>query len=300
MTQYLRNFKQRLRFLFDKISVTTARFTLGNNVTAVLVEGRNGKFLLPKNDTEIFRSFKKFGTYGDEELGLIEKLVTVHSNVLFIGAHVGTLGIPTAHNVNSVCLIEANPTVFQLLEKNILLNNVKNAEVINIAIGEHEGKIDFIQNSQNTGGSKRKPIKKQMIYYYDNPDEISIDMTTMDKLNADKTMFDLIVMDIEGSEFFALKGMKNSLSKSNHLIIEFIPHHLRDVANVSVSDFLKLIKPFYNSIYVPTLGISADIDNAEKILNSMYEEEKSDPSLIFSKLCDIGMYMEKTEAFTNK
>ena len=299
MTKYLSNFKQRLRFLFDKISVTTTKFILGNNVTAVLVEGRNDKFLLPKNDTEILRSFKKFGTYGDEELGLIDKLITVQSNVLFVGAHVGTLGIPTARNVNSVCLIEANPTVFQLLEKNILLNNVKNAESINIAIGEHEGKIDFIQNSQNTGGSKRQPINKKMIYYYDNPDEISIDMTTIDTLNTEKTTFDLIVMDIEGSEFFALKGMKNSLSKSNHLIIEFIPHHLRDVANVSVSEFLKLITPFYNSIYVPTLGISADIDNAEEILNTMYDEEKSDPSLIFSKLCDIGMHMEKTEVFTD-
>ena len=65
--------------------------------------------------------------------------------------------------------------------------------------------------------------------------------------------FDLVFMDIEGSEYFALKGMQNTLRRTENLVVEFISHHLKNVANVSVSEFVSIIEPYFQYLYVPKL-----------------------------------------------
>jgi len=44
--------------------------------------------------------------------------------------------------------------------------------------------------------------------------------------------FDLIFVDIEGSEYFAFKGMQKIFKQSKVLITEFVPHHLKNVSSV--------------------------------------------------------------------
>ncbi len=61
----------------------------------------------------------------------------------------------------------------------------------------------------------------------------------------------LIFVDIEGSEYFAFKGMQKILKQSKVLITEFVPHHLKNVSSVSVLDFWLTLSPYFNHTHVP-------------------------------------------------
>ena len=63
--------------------------------------------------------------------------------------------------------------------------------------------------------------------------------------------FDVVLMDIEGSEYFAFLGMQRILTYAMVLQVEFIPHHLRNVAGVSVAEFLKPIREHFTTLVVP-------------------------------------------------
>jgi hypothetical protein len=64
-------------------------------------------------------------------------------------------------------------------------------------------------------------------------------------------VFDLIFVDIEGSEYFAFKGMQKIFKHSKVLITEFVPHHLKYVASVSIIDFWTTLEPHFDSLYIP-------------------------------------------------
>jgi predicted nucleotidyltransferase len=125
------------------------------------------------------------------------------------------------------------------------------------------------------------PIIKDYKYFSDNPTILKVEARKLD--DTLKNNFDLIVMDIEGSEYFALKGMKKILSHAKHLIVEFLPHHLKNVSGVSVKEFLKVIDPYFNSLYIPSKKITVNKSNFLKILENMYNSEESDEGIVFSK-----------------
>lgn len=53
--------------------------------------------------------------------------------------------------------------------------------------------------------------------------------------------FDLIVMDIEGSEYRALRGMPRILSATQALMLEVLPNYIDNIARVSVREFLEVL-----------------------------------------------------------
>jgi FkbM family methyltransferase len=168
------------------------------------------------------------------------------------------------------------------LTKNILLNKVTNCLPLNIAASDKTETISFLLNKINSGGSMRVPVKKEEIYYYDNPNEIKIKGYSLDEYLHDLE-FDLVIMDIEGSEYFALKGMQNILSRARALAIEFLPHHLKNVSGVSVKDFLSVISPHFSKVFIPSKRQTFPSADFLNILTDMYNENQEEDSILFQK-----------------
>lgn len=268
--------------LSQKAAMSSAfRAQIGEYAGAILVSAKTGQFLVDTEDYEIGYQLRTTGSYGDDELARINNLITVNTNALVIGAHVGTLAIPIAKTCRSVTAVEANPNTFRLLEMNILLNNVQNCTAINLAASNNFEKIGFLVNRVNSGGSKRKPLVDNFIYTYDNPSEITVKAAPLDDVLAGK-QFEIIIMDIEGSEYFALKGMQNLLRSSKTLIVEFIPHHLQNVSGVSADKLLDAITGF-KFLTVPSKGIKVPESAFSFLLNNMYYHNISDDGIIFSR-----------------
>ena len=264
-------------------SVVTKKVS-GEHVTGLMVKSKGLSFLVEPTDMFVGRQLRFNGSYGVAEMHKIRKLVNEKSTVAFIGTHVGALAIPTAKNVKKAYFIEANPITFEYLETNITLNSIKNVKAFNCAVGEKEGEINFVLSKTNSGGSKREPHAKEEMYYYDKPNTVRVPMQQFDALtDGVDEKFDLVFIDIEGSEFFALKGMQNTLRRTENLVIEFISHHLKNVANVSVSEFVSMIEPYFQYLYVPTLEQYFQYPEFEKALTNMYNRGIDDDGIIFSK-----------------
>jgi FkbM family methyltransferase len=170
------------------------------------------------------------------------KLVDSDTRVCVIGTHIGSLLVPIAKRVVGY---EANPDTFKLLELNARINDLTNVCLHNLAVGDKQGKIEFYANTVNSGGSKIKPKNDLYAYHYDQPRTVTIDMVALDQ-HSDET-FDLILMDIEGAEYLALKGMAQKLGQCQHLQLEYIPQHLANIAEVSNSDFLATFADYFTT-----------------------------------------------------
>lgn len=258
------------------------RQILGPYTNGLLVNTDSGIYVVDPEDYAVGWELRKSGSYESEQLKRLKGLVNSDTRVLIVGAHVGTMAIPLADVCKHVTAVEANPQTFGLLEMNIKLNHLTNCDAFNIAASDSSSDIRFLLNKSNSGGSKRKPIIDQYIYSYDNPEEISVPGARLDDYFAGRS-FDLIVMDIEGSEYFALKGMSRLLSESAALMIEFLPHHLRNISGVTVKEFLSTLMDF-QILTIPSLNKKVELKEFAKVLEHMYSKDLIDDGIIFEKV----------------
>lgn len=263
--------------------------TFGPFAKAVLYTSDNGMFLVPVNDIEVGKKLGFEGKYDITELIEIQKHISTDSIVYIIGTHIGTLLVPIAKGCKKVIGYEANPQTFELLQMNLELNKVHNAVVYNYAAGDKEGSIEFYMSNANTGGSKIKPVKDHYYYNFDNPEITKVPMKKLDTHIPEQGQPkpDVIVMDIEGAEYFALKGMQQLLNGSKALYIEFIPHHLNNVAAVSSTDFFDLILPYYAKVKLMKEPQTVyDLTNKPQDflakISSMMQHEKDDNLLFYN------------------
>ena len=194
--------------------------------------------------------------------------------------HIGALAIPLAKRCLQAIAIEANPNNFELLQTNIKLNNLTNITAHNIAASTKSETIQFQLNTVNSGGSKRVPVNNHYMYTYDNPKVIDVDAYSLDEY-LDHDEFDLVLIDIEGSEYFAMEGMSNILSKAKNLVVEFLPHHITNVAGVGLSDFLNNIPKHLTKVTIPSKKSTHPIDVGIITLSQMFDSGQGDDGIIF-------------------
>lgn len=258
-----------------------SRKLLGSYGKAIITQSTSGIFASDPEDYGVGWVLRRDGVFGAEQLRMISPLLSKDSNALVVGAHIGTLAIPLAKMCKSVVAVEANPKSFSLLQMNIKLNDILNCEVFNIAANDKDEDICFMMSKSNSGGSKRKPLVDQYIYNYDHPDEVTIRGATLDKFFLRRD-FDLVLMDIEGSEYFALQGMQDILRHVSTVVIEFIPHHLRNISGVSVDSFLTALSEF-TTMTVPRLKKIVGKAEFSELLSYMYDNEIEEGGIIFTK-----------------
>ena len=268
-------------FLKNRKSAKISR-QLGDGVKSVIVESKNGTLAVDPRDLEVGLKLRNNGSYGLDEIARINELISTQSNVLVVGAHIGSLVIPIAKNCNKVVAIEANPNNFNLLKTNLHLNKTENVSIHNIAASSKQETIKFQMNVVNSGGSKRLPKNNEYMYRYDNPEVIEVQAHSLDE-HLDENNFDLVLIDIEGSEYFAMQGMEKILSKCNTLIVEFLPHHLKNVADITVEQFLSLIPKQFTKLTIPSKKETHPIDIGGVVLQQMYNNKEGDDGLIFTK-----------------
>ena len=268
-------------FLKNRKSAKISR-QLGDGVKSVIVDSKNGILAVDPRDLEVGLKLRNYGSYGLDEITRINQLITTKSNVLIVGAHIGSLVIPIAKNCNKVVAIEANPNNFNLLKTNIHLNKAENVSIHNIAASSKQETIKFQMNVVNSGGSKRLPKNNEYMYRYDNPEVIEVQAYSLDNY-LDENNFDLVLIDIEGSEYFAMQGMTEILANCNTLIVEFLPHHLKNVADVTVEQFLSLIPEQFTKLTIPSKNETHPTDIGGVVLQQMYNNKEGDDGLIFTK-----------------
>ena len=269
----------RMVFFLKARKSRKMRKSLGTNIRAIITQSSNGLFAVDPEDLEVGEKLRK-GGFGLDEIKRIKSLISDDSRVLIVGSHIGSLVIPISRHCKEVVAIEANPKTYELLSLNLRLNNIENVVSHNIAASEKTEVITFFLNTVNSGGSKRVPKQSHFMYEYDSPERVEIQAHALDT-HLSNHAFDLVLMDIEGSEFFALKGMPKILQECKSLIVEFLPHHLRNVAGVDAQTFLKQIPERFTKVTIPSQNETLSREEAQAFLLKMFRDEKGDDGLIF-------------------
>ena len=255
----------------------------GPNAKAIYVKTKQGDFLVDPRDNFVAKKLLNDGEYSQNEVRLASRFLKKKSCCLLLGGHIGSVVVPLAKLCRDVTVFEPNPESFELLNKNLLLNKIYNVRTYSKAANHENKSLNFLISKDNSGGSKRLPVIKASGYFYDNPKKISVDGVILDNFLKHKS-FDLIFVDIEGSEYFAFKGMQKIFKQSKVLITEFVPHHLSYVASVSVAEFWATLEPHFKYLYIPeSKKIFENSNNIFRQLTLMFNDDKNYDNIVFLK-----------------
>ena len=113
-----------------------------------------------KNDNDLIQKFLLNNKQWNNNILLIIGQLIKKFNLkhfLNIGCHIGTVSLPLSKYIEKVTAIEAYPLTFEHLEEHIKINNIKNIQTFNLAIGDENKKIYFLDDENiriknNTGG----------------------------------------------------------------------------------------------------------------------------------------------------
>lgn len=276
----LKSLYWRLNFFLKTRKSNRLKQRLGKDVDSIIVNTANGKFAVDPADLEVGAKLRLTGEYGLDEIKLLSSFVDENASVLILGSHIGSLAIPISKHCEKVVAIEANPNNYKLLQTNILLNNCGNISTHNIAASDKEETIKFQLNTVNSGGSKRLPIHNKYIYTYDNPEVIEVQAYSLDDY-LDDQRFDVVLIDIEGSEYFAMKGMPSILSNTTALIVEFLPHHITNVAGITFDEFISNIPSHLKKLTIPSKNQTYPVDVGLNTLQEMFNSGSGDDGIVF-------------------
>jgi len=163
--------------------------------------------------------------------------------VLDIGAQFGYYSLLAAKIVGPtgrVFAFEPVPSNFEILKKNIEINNFTSIiRPIRKAAGDKRGIVSiYLYKHSDSHGMFRHP--KATV-----KETLSIECITIDEFLEENAInaVNIIKMDIEGYEPYALEGMKQIIFKSSNLILftELVPGFLR-LAGVKPEDYLKQLE----------------------------------------------------------
>ena len=149
-----------------------------------------------------------------------------------IGCHIGTVSLPISLHVNKVTAIEAYPPTYEHLQSNIKLNNLKNINTLNIAVGHKNECIYFMDEEKickreginriqnNSGGMHvftQNDIDEDVRSANLHTKRLKNKMQIFDEL--DLGYFDIMLVDIEGFEYNFLLGARKKIMEYKPIII---------------------------------------------------------------------------------
>jgi len=199
----------------------------------------NSRFVFrPKKDGLWFLNYAAFAEPGVEKV--LCKYLREGDTFVDVGAYIGYYTIFARNLVGEsgkIIAFEPNPISFKLLKKNIDLNGYYNCILENIALSENGGKAKLFIGKFTDADSSLIPLKNRVNRSYYN-----IVTTEFDKYSKLHNIIpDMIKIDVEGSEYYVLKSMKNTLALYHpKILIEIHSNNLNKIGVTPsyVIDFL--------------------------------------------------------------
>lgn len=194
--------KQRIiRFLFGKY--------LNKQKDIIVHSFENIKYIIPNCKEIVGFELLINGAYEPETVRLIIERLPVNGVFIDIGANIGSISIPVAIKRPDVQVfsIEASNYVFDYLRRNVELNGLKNISIFNKAISNKDDElVDFSIHPEQFGKGFLNGFSDALIN--------KVHTIKLDSLVAENSIksVDLIKIDIEGYEYFALIGSNNLLT----------------------------------------------------------------------------------------
>ena len=236
------------------------------------------EFILPFKNFKFYASFKKKSLsrwmlknlieWDKQNIEKISYFIKKYDgSFIDCGCNFGAYSIPIAKKFKdkNIYALDASTKAIYELKKNINLNKIKNIKYFNIGIGDKNSEVYFnedIKKLKNDGSfrfSKNKTKQKKKVvkldYFFKN-----------NKIKLKKNI--ILKFDLEGYDFLALRGLKNTLKKSRILVFIEISKMLEKNSKNFFKEFKTFIKR--NNLYIYDLNLkNKNISEIIKTLKSL-------------------------------
>jgi len=246
----------------------------------------------------VARELVVYGTREKLEVQIVKKELKSGMNILDIGANIGYYALMEASIVGpkgKVYAIEPEPRNFELLAKNIKLNDYGNIiETYPFAVSNKNGaerlylsefaNLHTLVAPDNTGMGTGSFLDVKTI--------------RVDDFLNDKLPVSLIRMDIEGFECEAIDGMLRTLEQSElpiKLLIEVHPYFYNETNRNFRSRLIKLNEMGFRAKYLVSAGVAAP----DKIVNAGYKPVSTVRECEFSRGLYTNIAMQDLLEFIN-
>ena len=182
---------------------------------------------VPKHNYNIYCPLNKedFIVMTRHEDDIIERFLPKKGDIVVdIGAHMGRYTIISSKRVGTngkVIAIEAHPGNFEMLNRNIKLNQLTNVIPLNYAVYSKETKIKLYLPEEDSGYTIYNTIMSNRAGTEDK--FVEVNANTLDCLlqlnQIREEEVNWVKIDVEGAEFEVLKGATNVLFKSKDIAL---------------------------------------------------------------------------------
>lgn len=175
------------------------------------------------------------GSYERFTRKLFRRALEPGMRVLDLGANIGYYTLLAGRAVGStgcVYAFECDPENVRFLRHNVKLNGL--ADVVSVVPKAATNHAGFMRFFSDTGNS----LRSSLVIEHRNAHATEVECTRVDDA-IEPGPFDLVKVDVEGVEIDAIRGMEQTLSRAERLVmfVECCPHAL-SVAGGSVAELL--------------------------------------------------------------
>lgn len=186
-------------------------------------------FIVDLRDTVIGPAILYYKVWEPEKTELFARLLRTGDRIVDVGANIGYFSVLFAAAVGptgKVVAIEPDRDNCKLLAANLRINGLAGiVQIVRAAAGASEGEhfIEVKAGVANRGDHRTFSSGEP------NGKRVRIPMVTVDDCTSGWASVRLIKMDIQGFEYFALQGMRQTLQRNHDvaLVTEFWPSEMR-------------------------------------------------------------------------
>ena len=207
-----------------------------------LFETKLGRYFLPSdapNDVIALR-MKAGQVFEAEVVDALRPYVTQGGSVIDVGANLGQMTLLFSEMVGDagrVYSIEADEYIYSILCKNINANNRKNIQAINAAAYDRSGNKMFypVQDFEQFGSYGSYGIEPGAT------EGREVATITIDSLDV-KGRIDLLKVDVQGSDLFAMRGAREIISESKPTIIFEFEQQFQEKFSTSFEQYMGFVE----------------------------------------------------------
>lgn len=188
-----------------------------------------GQWLTLHPDDRVFsQAILAKGVFEEFETQLFLSSLEEGTTVFDIGANIGYYTLIAAQKVGRsghVYAFEPDKENFKILKKNVVANNHANVTLMECAISDNDGYLELYVSPDNKGDHRTYKTSERL----EPRNSYTVKAIAIDSLFSSSDITPSVIkMDIQGFEFFALKGMNTLIARIPRLALytEFWPHGL--------------------------------------------------------------------------
>jgi FkbM family methyltransferase len=216
-------------FVYTVLLRPKALKRLANKIIRMILPAelkRHGATIVLNPHDPVISGALTFGVYEKSETEFFCALCRPGMTFLDIGANVGyytALAIGRVGEAGKIIALEPDKENFQYLQRTVAANRGSNVTCIQKAAADRNGFLTLYVSSENRGDNR--------LYANELSDgSYSVEVSTIDSILDDQgvSSVDLIKMDVQGFEGQVLRGMRETIRRSQGLIMltEFWPYGL--------------------------------------------------------------------------